>query len=170
VQEFLAVTVGTIALSSFIDHSIDLALSVVMQSQTHHQCVCGFTVFERPAVSKDREGPRRLVGINVDVFAGDVEHRHHILPEWVTTGWSAMLRVCPFVLICLEDPRANGGRSPAPTEEGHFAAHIRGMRDIIGISGTRLSPQSGPVLGDHLSVEPPDQGISLRTRGKNFPT
>lgn len=48
VQDFLAVTPGTIALSSIMVHSIVSALSVVVQSQRHHQCVCGLTWISIP--------------------------------------------------------------------------------------------------------------------------
>jgi len=48
VQDFWAVTAGTIALSRMIVHWIDLALSVVVHSHAHHQCVCGFTWISIP--------------------------------------------------------------------------------------------------------------------------
>jgi hypothetical protein len=55
VHEFLAVTGGTSALFSSIAQSIASALSVVVQSQAHHQWVCGFTWILTPCCLKKTE-------------------------------------------------------------------------------------------------------------------
>src|SRR5215831_5440364 len=55
VHEPLAVTVCSMALSSAIVHSITSALSVVVQSQRHHQCRCGFTWISTPCCLKKIE-------------------------------------------------------------------------------------------------------------------
>ena len=45
--------------------------------------------------------------------------------------------------------------------EGHFAAHIRGMRDLYRSQRDTLVAALRRRLGDHLSVDPPDQGMHL---------
>jgi GntR family transcriptional regulator / MocR family aminotransferase len=46
-------------------------------------------------------------------------------------------------------------------EEGHFAAHIRRMREIYRGQRDALVAALKRRLGDHLSVDPPDQGMHL---------
>lgn len=46
-------------------------------------------------------------------------------------------------------------------EEGHFAAHIRRMREMYRGQRDTLVAALSRRLGDHLSVEPPDQGMHL---------
>ena len=46
-------------------------------------------------------------------------------------------------------------------EEGHFAAHIRRMREVYRRQRDTLVAALRRRLGDHLSVEPPDQGMHL---------
>ncbi|MCS3730118.1 MocR-like pyridoxine biosynthesis transcription factor PdxR [Bradyrhizobium betae] len=46
-------------------------------------------------------------------------------------------------------------------EEGHFAAHVRRMRDVYRRQRDTLVAALSRRLGDHLSVEPPDQGMHL---------
>ena len=43
-------------------------------------------------------------------------------------------------------------------EEGHFAAHIRRMRQTYRIQRDALVAALRRRLGEHLTVEPPDQG------------
>jgi GntR family transcriptional regulator / MocR family aminotransferase len=46
-------------------------------------------------------------------------------------------------------------------EEGHFAAHIRRMREMYHSQRDALVAALRRRLGDHLTVEPPDQGMHL---------
>ncbi|MGY8663684.1 PLP-dependent aminotransferase family protein [Bradyrhizobium sp. UFLA05-109] len=46
-------------------------------------------------------------------------------------------------------------------EEGHFAAHIRRMREVYRLQRDALVAALRRRLADHLSVEPPDQGMHL---------
>jgi GntR family transcriptional regulator/MocR family aminotransferase len=46
-------------------------------------------------------------------------------------------------------------------EEGHFAAHIRRMREMYRGQRDALVTVVRRRLGDHLAVEPPDQGMHL---------
>ncbi|WFU76546.1 PLP-dependent aminotransferase family protein [Bradyrhizobium sp. CB2312] len=46
-------------------------------------------------------------------------------------------------------------------EEGHFAAHVRRMREVYRRQRDALVAALRRRLGDHLSVEPPDQGMHL---------
>ena len=46
-------------------------------------------------------------------------------------------------------------------EEGHFAAHIRRMREMYRNQRDVLVAALRRRLGDHLTVEPPDQGMHL---------
>jgi GntR family transcriptional regulator/MocR family aminotransferase len=46
-------------------------------------------------------------------------------------------------------------------EEGHFAAHIRRMREMYRSQRDALVTALGRRLGDHLTVDPPDQGMHL---------
>jgi GntR family transcriptional regulator/MocR family aminotransferase len=46
-------------------------------------------------------------------------------------------------------------------EEGHFAAHIRRMREMYRDQRDALVAALRRRLGDHLTVEPPDQGMHL---------
>jgi len=46
-------------------------------------------------------------------------------------------------------------------EEGHFAAHIRRMREMYRDQRDVLVAAIRRRLGDHLSVDPPDQGMHL---------
>lgn len=46
-------------------------------------------------------------------------------------------------------------------EEGHFAAHIRRMRELYRNQRDTLVLALKRRLGDHLTVEPPDQGMHL---------
>jgi len=46
-------------------------------------------------------------------------------------------------------------------EEGHFAAHIRRMREIYRGQRDTLVAAVRRRLGDHVSVDPPDQGMHL---------
>jgi GntR family transcriptional regulator/MocR family aminotransferase len=46
-------------------------------------------------------------------------------------------------------------------EEGHFAAHIRRMREAYRNQRDALVTALRRRLGDHLSVDPPDQGMHL---------
>ena len=46
-------------------------------------------------------------------------------------------------------------------EEGHFAAHIRRMREMYRDQRDALVAAIGRRLGDHLAVDPPDQGMHL---------
>ena len=46
-------------------------------------------------------------------------------------------------------------------EEGHFAAHIRRMREMYRSQRDALVTALRRRLGDHLTVEPPDQGMHL---------
>jgi len=46
-------------------------------------------------------------------------------------------------------------------EEGHFAAHIRRMREMYRGQRAALVAALRRRLGDHLTVEPPDQGMHL---------
>ena len=46
-------------------------------------------------------------------------------------------------------------------EEGHFAAHIRRMREMYRSQRDALVAALRRRLGDHLSVDPPDQGMHL---------
>jgi GntR family transcriptional regulator/MocR family aminotransferase len=46
-------------------------------------------------------------------------------------------------------------------EEGHFAAHIRRMREIYRSQRDALVAALRRRLGDHLTVDPPDQGMHL---------
>jgi GntR family transcriptional regulator/MocR family aminotransferase len=46
-------------------------------------------------------------------------------------------------------------------EEGHFAAHIRRMREIYRNQRDALVSALRRHLGNHLTVEPPDQGMHL---------
>jgi GntR family transcriptional regulator / MocR family aminotransferase len=46
-------------------------------------------------------------------------------------------------------------------KEGHFAAHIRRMREVYRSQRDALVVALRRRLGDHLSVEPPDQGMHL---------
>ena len=46
-------------------------------------------------------------------------------------------------------------------EEGHFAAHIRRMREMYRNQRDALVAALRRRLGDHLTVEPPDQGMHL---------
>jgi GntR family transcriptional regulator / MocR family aminotransferase len=46
-------------------------------------------------------------------------------------------------------------------EEGHFAAHIRRMREMYRSQRDALVAALRRRLGDHLTVDPPDQGMHL---------
>jgi len=46
-------------------------------------------------------------------------------------------------------------------EEGHFAAHIRRMREMYRGQRDALVAALRHRLGDHLTVDPPDQGMHL---------
>ena len=46
-------------------------------------------------------------------------------------------------------------------EEGHFAAHIRRMRELYRNQRDALVAALRRRLGDHLTVDPPDQGMHL---------
>ena len=46
-------------------------------------------------------------------------------------------------------------------EEGHFAAHIRRMREMYRNQRDTLVAALRRRLGDHLTVDPPDQGMHL---------
>ena len=46
-------------------------------------------------------------------------------------------------------------------EEGHFAAHIRRMREMYRGQRDALVAALRRRLGDHLTVDPPDQGMHL---------
>jgi GntR family transcriptional regulator/MocR family aminotransferase len=46
-------------------------------------------------------------------------------------------------------------------EEGHFAAHIRRMREVYRSQRDVLVAALRRRLGDHLTVDPPDQGMHL---------
>jgi aspartate/methionine/tyrosine aminotransferase len=46
-------------------------------------------------------------------------------------------------------------------EEGHFAAHIRRMREVYRNQRDALVAALRRRLGDHLTVDPPDQGMHL---------
>src|ERR1700716_4478014 len=46
-------------------------------------------------------------------------------------------------------------------EEGHFAAHIRRMREMYRDQRDALVAALRRRLGDHLTVDPPDQGMHL---------
>jgi GntR family transcriptional regulator/MocR family aminotransferase len=46
-------------------------------------------------------------------------------------------------------------------EEGHFAAHIRRMREVYRSQRDVLVATLRRRLGDHLTVDPPDQGMHL---------
>lgn len=46
-------------------------------------------------------------------------------------------------------------------EEGHFAAHIRRMRELYRSQRDALVATLRRRLGDHLTVDPPDQGMHL---------
>jgi GntR family transcriptional regulator / MocR family aminotransferase len=46
-------------------------------------------------------------------------------------------------------------------EEGHFAAHIRRMREVYRNQRDALVAALKRCLGDYLTVEPPDQGMHL---------
>jgi GntR family transcriptional regulator/MocR family aminotransferase len=46
-------------------------------------------------------------------------------------------------------------------EEGHFGAHIRRMRDKYRNQRDALVTALRRRLGDHLTVDPPDQGMHL---------
>ncbi|WP_334484871.1 PLP-dependent aminotransferase family protein [Bradyrhizobium algeriense] len=46
-------------------------------------------------------------------------------------------------------------------EEGHFAAHIRRMREMYRDQRDALAAALGRRLGDYLTVDPPDQGMHL---------
>ena len=46
-------------------------------------------------------------------------------------------------------------------EEGHFAAHIRRMREVYRRQRDALVAALRRRLGEHLTVEPPDQGMHL---------
>src|SRR5262249_28289542 len=46
-------------------------------------------------------------------------------------------------------------------EEGHFAAHIRRMREMYSNQRNALVAALRRRLGEHLTVEPPDQGMHL---------
>jgi GntR family transcriptional regulator/MocR family aminotransferase len=46
-------------------------------------------------------------------------------------------------------------------EEGHFASHIRRMREAYRNQRDALVTALRSRLGDHLTVEPPDQGMHL---------
>jgi GntR family transcriptional regulator/MocR family aminotransferase len=46
-------------------------------------------------------------------------------------------------------------------EEGHFAAHIRRMREVYRNQRDTLVAALERRLGEHLTVEPPDQGMHL---------
>jgi GntR family transcriptional regulator/MocR family aminotransferase len=46
-------------------------------------------------------------------------------------------------------------------EEGHFAAHIRRMREMYRNQRDALVTSLRRRLGDHLTVDPPDQGMHL---------
>jgi GntR family transcriptional regulator / MocR family aminotransferase len=48
-------------------------------------------------------------------------------------------------------------------EEGHFAAHIRRMREMYRNQRDALVTALRRRLGDHLTLEPPDQGMHLVT-------
>ena len=49
----------------------------------------------------------------------------------------------------------------AALEEGHFATHIRRMREVYRGQRDALVAALRRRLGDHLSVDPPDQGMHL---------